>query len=191
MNYKEKSVFTDVIDKKLDMLKGRVKTYKDITDLINSEFKTEFVDSQIKYRVKKLIEKNLGSPDDDAYEFVKLAQEDAKNGGGYFSYETDTNNRFKRCLYLSQTMLTYSKKFLDSVIIDATYKRNRFNLILVNIIGVSNHGRNIMLAFSLLTDETKESYKWLFSELYKAWNKSDPTNFICNEDEAIISGKIS
>ena len=64
-------------------------------------------------------------------------------------------------------MLLYSKFFLDIVIVDATYWRNRFNLPLVNIIGINNYGRNIMLTFSLLSNETLEDYKWLFSELKK------------------------
>ena len=52
-------------------------------------------------------------------------------------------------------MLIYSRYFLDVVIIDSTYKRNRFNLPLVNIIGINNSGQNILLAFSLLQEKRK------------------------------------
>ena len=49
--------------------------------------------------------------------------------------------------------MTYSNFFLDIVIIDTTYKRNRFSLPLVNVIGINNLGQNILLAFGSLNDE--------------------------------------
>lgn len=62
-------------------------------------------------------------------------------------------------------MMQYADYFLDIVIVDATYKRNRFNLPLVNVIGVNNFGHNIMLAFGLFSNETLDSYTWFFGEL--------------------------
>jgi len=50
----------------------------------------------------------------------------------------DEQNQFLRGLFISSTMLKYSTSFLDIVIIDATYKKNRFSLPLVNIIGKSS-----------------------------------------------------
>lgn len=138
--------------------------------------------------MKKMLEKTLGTPDKDAYEFVNLAKEDVKKNNGYFAYHTDQNDEFKKCIYLSQTMIHYSKYFLDTVIVDATYKRNRFNLILVNIVGFNNHGQNIMLGFGLLTEETVQSYEWIFKHLKQGWNQKEPDNFICDESEAIING---
>jgi len=63
-----------------------------------------------------------GQADKDAYEFVRLAEEDRKNGS-IFHYQVDENNKFMRSVYLSKTMLNYSKYFLDVVLVDSTYKR--------------------------------------------------------------------
>jgi len=35
----------------------------------------------------------------------------------------------------------------------------------VNILGVKNLGRNILMGFGLLSSETKEDYIWLFPNL--------------------------
>ena len=67
---------------------------------------------------------------------------------GYFNYKCDAKSEFESAIFLSKCMLLYSKCFLDIVIIDSTYSRNRFNLPLVNIIGINNYGKNIMLAFA-------------------------------------------
>jgi len=61
-----------------------------------------------------------------------------------------------------------SEYFLDIVIIDTTYKRNRFNLPLVSVIGINNLEQNILLAFGFLNDETTTSYEWFFANLRKA-----------------------
>jgi len=55
-------------------------------------------------------------------------------------------------------MKTYAQYFTDFVLVDATCKRNRFNLPLVNVVGVDNFGRTIMLAFGMLNNEAISSY---------------------------------
>jgi len=47
-----------------------------------------------------------------------------------------------------------------------------------------------MLAFGLLTNETIESYIWLFVELKKAWNGQKPMNFIIDGCSAMKQGKL-
>ena len=84
-------------------------------------------------------------------------------------------------------MLNYTEKFLDVVLIDATYKRNRFNMPIVNAIGVSKFGKSILLAFALLNNEKSDSYKWVFAKLQEAWKK-EPGCFISDESSEIISG---
>ena len=143
---------------------------------------------QIKYRVQKLCKETKGKAQQDAYDFVNLAKEDAQNNEGYFSYEVNGTNEFDKCIYLSKTMILYSKYFLDIILIDSTYRRNRFNLILVNVLGVNNYGKNILLAFGLLSSETKENYDWFFSQLKKAWKDKSPINCITDEDESIQQG---
>lgn len=59
---------------------------------------------------------------------------------------------------------------------------------LVNIIGVNNFGRSIILGFALLNDETGASHNWLFSNLKLIWKK-DPKYFISDECSEIILGK--
>ena len=112
-----------------------------------------------------------------------MMQKKRKKNGGYFSYLKNNQNRFQKCLYLSEIMRNYSNYFLDTIIVDATYKRNLFDFILVNLIGFNNHGQNIMLEFELLTEETTDAYDWLFKSLKEAWIKKQPNNFICDESD--------
>jgi len=188
LNFEGKSVFTDTIDKELDLLKGNTKTYSSIVSIINEKYKTSFNKHHIIYRIQKLCQETKGKAQQDAYEFVKLAEEDVKTNSGFFAYSLNENNQFDKCVYLSNVMLLYSQHFLDIIIVDSTYRRNRFNLALVNVLGINNHGQSIILAFGLLSAETKENYIWLFSQIKSAWKKT-PQTCISDDDESIQQGK--
>ena len=167
---KEKRIdqFTHEIIKEIDSNKGRMKTIADIKDYINEKFNSNFSYVQIQYQVKKLIEENFGRPEDDATLLIEEFEKDKKNGGKYEAdYTPLPEKRLRRVLYVSSTMLNYVNKFLDIVIVDATYKRNRFNMPLINIIGVNNYGRTILLGFGLMDDEKMDSYDWFFKNLKK------------------------
>ena len=151
--------FTKEILDEIDMLKEKMKSLSALTLVVNQKFNTQFLLTQMKYQLNKLMLENFGSPSDDAYLFAQMAEEEAKDGG-YFSSRVNNQNNFYQFIFLSKIMMDYSDYFLDMVIVDATYKRNRFNLPLVNVIGVNNFGHNIMLAFGLFSNETLDSYNW-------------------------------
>lgn len=160
-----------------------------MADIINEKFDTTFSLDQIKYRVSKLLEETKGKAHEDAHDFVKLCQLDAHINGSYFEYEANSQGEFDKCVYLSKTMLTFAQYFLDIIIVDSTYRRNRFNLILVNVIGINNYGQSVILAFGLVSGETKETYHWFFANLKKAWKQLAPLNCISDECESIQYGK--
>ena len=182
-------MFTEEILKQIAFLKGRVKTYLNLTRIINKNFKTDFEVTQVKYQVTKIMNQTYGRAEEDAYKFVKLAEEKSKNGG-YFNCYVINSSTFNRAIYLSDIMLTYAQYFLDIVIIDSTYKRNHFNLPIVDVIGINNYGQNFMLAFGLLSEETSEAYKWFFAELKKAWKNKKPLNFIIDGCLSMKQGKL-
>ena len=49
----------------------------------------------------------------------------------------------------------------DVVFMDATYSTNHKSMALVVFTGVSHEGRNTVLAWALLQNETMDSYIWL------------------------------
>ena len=124
----------------------------------NKKFKTQYTYSQIFYQVSKLMDGNFGKPDKDAELLLKEIEEEIRKNGGVSRRTISNTNHLRRVLFVSGQMLRYAEKFLDIVIVDATYKRNRFNMPLINILGVNNFGRNIVLRFALMDDEKADSY---------------------------------
>jgi len=187
LNYKKGCELNEKILEEINTLKGRVKTYKHLTKIINKNNKTNFQLTQIRYQVQKFLKETYGKPDEDAYRFLEIVKKEA-NKNGYFSYKLTNSSDFDKMIYLSKTMLVYADYFLDVVLIDSTYKRNRFNLPLVNVIGINNCGQNIMLAFGILSEETLQAYTWFFGELKKAWKNNQPKNFVIDGCYAMNQG---
>ena len=74
---KNEDGFTQEILKEIDTLKS----LSVLTEVINKKFNTEFLLTQIKYQVNKLMLTNFGSPSEDAYLFAQIAEEEARNEG--------------------------------------------------------------------------------------------------------------
>ena len=163
MKFQKKSEFSKEILETIDFCKGRVKTYQALTEIINKKYKTQFTTLQIKYQISKLLNQTFENSEEDVYNFGEFLKNETRVEG-YFSYKTYKHSQFQSAVYLSKTMFLYYTYFSDIIIVDATYRRNRFNIPLVNVIGINNQGQNVMSAFSLLSNETIEAYTWLFLE---------------------------
>jgi len=187
LKYEVKSSFNQEINQELDYLKGRVKKISEIQEMINKKFGTNFDFLQIRHSIRKLMQMNFGKASLDAFNFIKLCEEERQKNKAFFEYELDNERKFRASIFASNEMLILSQYFTDFVLVDSTYKRNRFNLPLVNVVGVDNFGRTVMLAFGMIQDETIASYNWFFEKLKKCWNK-DVEVFICDEDASIHQG---
>ena len=100
----------------------------------------------------------------DALNFIQLCEDRKKKNKAFFECQLDQDRRFNASIFASSQMITLAQYFTDFVLVDSTYKRNRFNMPLVNVVGVDNFGRTVMLAFGMIQDETIQSYNWFFSK---------------------------
>ncbi len=67
------------------------------------------------------------------------------------------------------------------LIIDAIYKTNKFQILLINIIKITGINRNFYTTNIFLTDEKEKDYNIIFSDLkilYDFWKLSYPVTFI-------------
>jgi zinc finger SWIM domain-containing protein 3 len=56
------------------------------------------------------------------------------------------------------------QKYSDAVIFDPTYKTNPLNLPFAAFLGINNNGKSIILACCFLSNETIESFRFVFQE---------------------------
>ncbi|XP_022032112.1 protein FAR1-RELATED SEQUENCE 5-like [Helianthus annuus] len=64
--------------------------------------------------------------------------------------------------------------FGDIVSFDATYRRNKYNMMFVPFTGIDNHYRNVTLGAAIIGNETAETYSWLVNVFRQAFGRALP-----------------
>ncbi|CAG8650934.1 4909_t:CDS:1, partial [Diversispora eburnea] len=113
-------------------------------------------------------EKNQSKSDADSI-YLNLMKQQQENPSLHVDaqFEGQENCLVRLCwMRLSQQELW--AHFHDIVLLDTTAKTNRHSLILCVVIIVDNHNRSRLVATAILSDETKDSFAWLFQSLLDA-----------------------
>jgi len=73
------------------------------------------------------------------------------------------------------------------LLMDATYKTNRYYMPLVQVIGVTSTGQNFHIAFAFLKDEKKESFVWFLKEVRRILQGVKPGVIITDRELAAMN----
>jgi len=79
----------------------------------------------------------------------------------------EDNRNYTKLFICSQLMKAHFKAYGDVVIVDSTYRVNRYKLPIVLFSGFTHSGRNCLFGIGVVNDETENTYNWLFSSFFK------------------------
>jgi hypothetical protein len=106
------------------------------------------------------------NPNGDAARMVKhLLMEKEKDPGMFVEYDHDERNQLTRLVWMQREQVELYLRFCDVLVIDTTQRTNRFNMILMLIIGVDNHDRTRLLAQALTINERADTFQWIFEAI--------------------------
>ncbi|XP_022013968.1 protein FAR1-RELATED SEQUENCE 5-like [Helianthus annuus] len=74
--------------------------------------------------------------------------------------------------------------FGDVVSFDATYHRNKYNMMFVPFTGIDNHYRNVTLGAAIIGNEIAEAYSWLLNAFRQAFGRAPPV-IVTDQDLAM------
>jgi hypothetical protein len=85
---------------------------------------------------------------------------------GYYSKidVDETTNKVTRLFYMHPTAIKLWKANPDCLLLDCTYKTNRFNMPLLNICGVTGNNKTPQFALCFLSSEKEEDYQWALQQ---------------------------
>jgi len=72
------------------------------------------------------------------------------------------------------------------ILIDCTYKSNRYRLPLVDIVGVSCHGTSFFIAHAFIREEDEDTFRWVVRRLLEALG-FQPNAFVVDLQLALIN----
>lgn len=168
---------------------GKVKNNGSLADIINHEGEIIFSTTTISYQVKKVEETLNGSPTEDAQKLIDKFEFDKVQRRSYYEYIADDKNRLQKAFYMSCRMKKLLQSFSDIIIIDGTYKKNRFGMTVVDGAVINNLGQSCICFFSLIENNTEESYQWIMSQIKRAMGNSfSPIVIFTDCEDALING---
>ena len=83
-------------------------------------------------------------------------------------------------------MKAHFKAYGDVVLIDATYRINKYKLPVVLFSGYTHKGRNCIFAIRIVNDEKESTYQWLFEKFFIA-HQELPTFIVTGHDLALTA----
>ena len=94
-----------------------------------------------------------------------------------YHYVLDEHDRLERVLFFHDASLQLLQLFPKSYILDATYRTNRFNLPLLDIVGFTATNSSFIIGQAFLTHEAEEDYIWILTwirEIYEKYKLPTP-----------------
>jgi hypothetical protein len=148
---------------------------------------------------KNLIAKtkrSLGVAANDQKEFstllLWLLQEmEGNRGKANFNADEETKT-IDRVFYMSSDMCYNLERNGCVLIMDTTYKTNRFHWPLLLICGINEHFQTVLLAVALLHHQRTEDFEWVFEQMKKAVSAEAWAGITCvaTDGDAAMSGAI-
>ncbi|GAB2286404.1 hypothetical protein Dimus_039763 [Dionaea muscipula] len=129
------------------------------------------------------IESVVGHDADMLYEYFQIEKE--KNVGFTFAIEKDDEGRMTHCFWADATARKSYQYFGDVVVFDTTYNTKKYSLIFAPILGVNHHRQTTLFGCAFLSDETTESFEWLFEIWLKVMPADPPRMIITDQDPAM------
>ena len=79
----------------------------------------------------------------------------------YFVHKEDDNNYLKYLFFAHLESLKYLQKNPDILLLNYTYKINRFKMPFLHVVGVNNSRQNFELTYCFLLGETEDDYNFV------------------------------
>jgi hypothetical protein len=78
----------------------------------------------------------------------------------YFAHKEDDYNHLKCLFFAHPESLKYFQKNPNVLLLDYTYKTNKFKMPFLHIVGVDNTGQNFELTYCFLSGKTEGDYNF-------------------------------
>lgn len=85
--------------------------------------------------------------------------------GFWSQFQTDSDGRVKAVLFAHPDSIAYLQAYPDVLILDCTYKTNKYRMPLLDVIGVDACQRSFCITFAFLSGKSEEDYSWALGRL--------------------------
>ena len=130
-------------------------------------------------------EARRGMPAPEA--FLKQLEEETNKGQIYFDKTLDDKGHISRLVIADRRSIRYLNINPDVLMLDCTYKTNKFGMPLLDIVGVDGMNKTFTIGLCFLDQETEEDYDWALERLKGLYKKNIFPSVVATDcDEALL-----
>ena len=89
--------------------------------------------------------------------------------------QVDGNNRLSAIFFAHPDSVAYLQSNPDVLLLDCTYKTNKHDMPLLDMVGVDSCQRSFCIAFAFLSGESEEDYVWALEHLRSLYQRDLPS----------------
>uniref|UniRef100_A0A2N9H879 Protein FAR1-RELATED SEQUENCE n=1 Tax=Fagus sylvatica TaxID=28930 RepID=A0A2N9H879_FAGSY len=138
---------------------------------------------------KHLRDKQMNSlqPEDAQGLIDCLKQLQVEDPSLFYTLQVDAESHMTNFFWRdSRSKIDYDY-FGDVLILDTTFRMDRYNMICAPFLGVNHHQQPVLFGCAFLLDETMETYTWLLGTFMGAMGRRQPKTILTTECEAILT----
>ncbi|KAG5566146.1 hypothetical protein RHGRI_001921 [Rhododendron griersonianum] len=157
------------------------------------------------YLSKEIRPDYVGFTKEDCYNYLHMGREnliEAGNGQSvinffkrkqvedpmfFYSFQVDEKNRMANFFWRDGRSKLDYECFGDVIIFDTTYRTNKYNLVCAPFVGINHHWKNKLFGCAFLSNETTESFIWLFKTFLEAMGNRQPKSIFTDQDQAMAN----
>src|ERR1051326_3709408 len=102
-----------------------------------------------------------------------------------FDFKLDSQNRLQNLFFAHQKSIEIYRANFDVLIMDCTYRTNRYNLPLLHIIGSTNMSTYFTIGFCFIRVEEQLDYFWALSAFKNKTQAPTPRIFVSDDEDAL------
>lgn len=103
-----------------------------------------------------------------------------------FFYAIETNNSRCMSVFWADGRSRFScTQFGDAIVFDTSYRRSSYTVPFASFVGVNHHRQPVLLGCALISDESEESFTWVFQAWVRAMSGKRPVSIIADQDKPI------
>ena len=122
---------------------------------------------------------------------IQALMDDLIVGGLFYRYKTDENSHITHLFMAHPKSLKLFKQHHDILLLDCTYRINRYKMPLLNIVGSTGKNTTIQLALVFMNSETESDYVWALLALREMSGEDNssvyPRVVVTDRERALIS----
>jgi len=190
-NEKKTNKITTPVKDTIKEFAGKFKSSQELTDYVNKKHNLATSYNQIYYHQSRIYAEVYGQANKDCNLLIKTIEDEIQNGICKSNYLVNSENQLTHFIYSSLEMEQIYHHFNDVLIIDTTFKKNRFNMPLINFVSIDNYGFSRIVAFGLTHNEKQDTFEWVLRSFYDIMNHKYAKIVFTDEDDGLINGNDS